>query len=280
MSSELAEPSLSREDFAHVAALAHARAGLVVREEKAVMVSGRLARRARALGLPDLAAYCRLLRGPEAETEIPHFINALTTNHTAFFRERHHLEHLWSEVMPKVASAARDPRGWVRLWSAACSTGEEPYSMAAAVRRALGTGPLPGLRILATDVDTEVLTTARRARYAVDALDEVPGEWRKLLAPAVGRSDATFEIPAELTELVAFRHLNLIDPWPMRAGYEAIFCRNVFIYFDAATKARIVDRFAELLRPGGYLYLGHTEFLTTRHPLLESVGRTIYRRRP
>lgn len=280
MVSEPLETPLGREDFAHVAALAHARAGLVVREEKAVLVSGRLARRARALGLPDLAAYCRRLRGPEAEAEIPFLINALTTNHTAFMRERHHLEHLCAEVMPRLAGAARTPGGWVRLWSAACSTGEEPYSMAAAARKALGAGPLPGLRILATDIDTDVIETARRGRYPAEALGEVPGEWRSLLAPSLRRGEETFEIPAELKALVGFRHLNLIGPWPMRPGYAAIFCRNVFIYFDAATKAALVDRFAELLRPGGYLYLGHTEFLTAQHPLLEAVGKTIYRRRP
>jgi chemotaxis protein methyltransferase CheR len=280
VASAFSEAPLDREAFAHVAALAYARAGLVVREEKAVMVSGRLARRARALGLPDLASYARRLRGPEAEAEIPFLINALTTNHTAFFRERHHLEHLAQEVLPRLATAARGGAGWVRLWSAACSTGEEPYSMAAAARRALGPGPLPGLKILATDIDTEVLAAAHAARYPADGLAEVPAEWRSLLAPGQGRGEEMFAIPEELKELVAFRHLNLIGPWPMRPGYAAIFCRNVFIYFDAATKAQIVDRFAELLSPGGYLYLGHTEFLTTPHPVLESVGKTIYRRRP
>jgi chemotaxis protein methyltransferase CheR len=274
------ESPLSREDFARVAALAHQHAGLVVREEKTVMVGGRLARRARALGLPDLAAYCRLLRGPEAEAEIPFLINALTTNHTSFFRERPHFEHLRAEVIPAIASAARDRQGWVRFWSAACSTGEEPYSLAAVVRAALGAGPLPGLRILATDIDTDVLAAARRARYDASGLGDLPAEWRNLVAPGHPCSRGTFKIPDDVAELVAFRHLNLIGPWPMRPGYDVIFCRNVFIYFDAATKTRIVDRFADLLRPNGYLYLGHTEFLTGQHPTLESVGRTIYRRRP
>jgi chemotaxis protein methyltransferase CheR len=182
--------------------------------------------------------------------------------------------------VPAIARAARDRGGWVRFWSAACSTGEEPYSLAAVVRAALGPGPLPGLRILATDIDTDVLATARQARYDADSVSELPAGWRSLVAPGLQRGGGTFAIPAEVAELVAFRHLNLIGPWPMRPGYDVILCRNVFIYFDAATKARIVDRFADLLRPSGYLYLGHTEFLTGQHPLLESVGRTIYRRRP
>ena len=270
--------ALTSEDFKHVASLAYRHAGLVVREEKAVMVGGRLARRATALGLADLGAYCRLLRSGEAEDELPFLINALTTNHTSFFRERHHFDHLAATVLPTLAERAQRTDGVVRFWSAACSTGEEPYSIAAVIRATLGRGALPGLRVLATDIDTEVLAIAGRARYATQGFDGAPAAWVDALSGKSKVADG-FNVVPDTKALVAFRHLNLIGPWPMKQGYDVIFCRNVFIYFDNPTKAKLVDRYAELLRPGGYLYLGHTEFLTGPHALLAPVGRTIYRRK-
>ena len=269
---------LTRDDFKHVASLAYAHAGLIVREEKSVMVSGRLSRRAAALGLDDVSAYCRLLRGPGIERELPFLINALTTNHTSFFRERHHFDHLQESVLPSLADRVRQRDGWVRVWSAACSTGEEPYSIAAVFRAAYGRSPLPGLKILATDIDTDVLASAERARYAAQSFDDAPQAWVQALTGGASAGEG-FKVAADTTGLVSFRHLNLIGPWPMKRGYDIIFCRNVFIYFDGPTKTRLVDRFAELLKPGGHLYLGHTEFISGPHPLLTVVGRTIYRRR-
>lgn len=270
--------TLSRESLRQVKALAYERAGLVLREEKALMIAGRLSRRVHALGLADFEAYFHLLSGAGGEDEIPHLINALTTNHTFFFRERHHFEHLRLQVLPGLAADARRPKGGVRLWSAGCSSGEEAYSLAAILRAELGTGPLPGLRVLATDIDTEVLATARQGRYPAETASGLPGEWRRLLGVGRMLEEDSFLLPEALKELVTFRHLNLIGPWPMRQGYDVIFCRNVFIYFDDRTKAQLVDRFAELLKPGGHLYLGHTEFLTSPHRLLVPVGRTVYRR--
>lgn len=280
MAVDLLTARISPADFRQIAAMAYARAGLKVRDEKLVLVSGRLARRANKLGLPDLSAYCELLKGPDGEAEVPFFINALTTNHTAFFREAQHFDHLRQVVLPSLAGAVRERQGWVRFWCAASSTGEEPYTIAAVVRSAFGEAPLPGFRLLATDIDTDVLAKAERATYPRELAQQVPPAWRKaLFAPDRGEGEEVTVAPA-IAALVTFRRLNLIEPWPMRAGYAVIFCRNVFIYFDAPTKAKLVERFVGILKPGGFLYLGQSEFLTSPHPKLRPVGRSIYERLP
>lgn len=271
--------AISREDLRFIAEIVHRHAGIVIREHKEAMARGRLARRVKALGLPSVAAYCALLRGPEGEGELNELINAVTTNHTSFFRERHHFDHLRQIVLPELAAVAQHPAGRVRIWSAASSSGEEPYSIAAVVHEACR-GTIKGdLRILATDIDSDILRRAREGRYAADTVERMPADLRPLLKLEPCGPDGEQRVPEALRRLVTFKRLNLIEPWPVSGPFDIIFCRNVLIYFDQATTSDIIGRFVDVLRPGGWLYLGHSESRPHLHPALQVIGRTIYRRK-
>jgi chemotaxis protein methyltransferase CheR len=269
--------ALSQRDFDLIASIAKEQAGIVIRAHKSAMIRGRLMRRLRSLNLRSVAEYCELLRGPNAGQELPQLLNVLTTNHTAFFRERHHFEHLKSESLPETLARAHRGGGRIRIWCAASSTGEEPYSIAATVHAVQGTRGLD-TKILATDIDTDVLDRAERAEYPREVVERAPADLRGMLIPESAGPD-TLRMGQPLRKLLSFRQLNLVTPWPMKGPFDAIFCRNVMIYFDAPTKKSIVDRSVDLLRPGGWLYLGHSESLSPPHPAFDLIGRTIYRRR-
>ncbi|MCP8937825.1 protein-glutamate O-methyltransferase CheR [Alsobacter sp. SYSU M60028] len=272
-----ADIQLSKEDFALIAGIARDQAGIVIRAHKAAMIRGRLLRRLRALNLRSVRDYCDLLRGPDADAELPQLLNVLTTNHTAFFRERHHFDHMRAHGLPETLAHAARGDGRVRIWCAAASTGEEPYSIAAIVN-AVNPGRNLDVRILATDIDTDVLARATAAEYSREVVERAPADLRGLLQCEPAGRD-TVRIGANLRRLLTFRQLNLVQPWPMRGPFDAILCRNVMIYFDGPTKKSIVDRSFDLLRPGGWLYLGHSESLSPPHPGFELIGRTVYRRR-
>jgi chemotaxis protein methyltransferase CheR len=272
-----ADASLTRDDMGFIAKLVYEHAGIVIREHKEAMTRGRLARRVKALGLGSVAEYCAFLKTPGAVSEIPELINAVTTNHTAFFRERHHFDHLRKDVLPKLLQERSGRRGRIRIWSSACSSGEEPYSIAATSRDVLGSRSDVDFRILATDIDTDILERAEAGLYPSELFERLPPDVKPLLKlEAAARGEA--RISEDLRRLIAFKRLNLIEKWPMGGPFDVIFCRNVFIYFDTQTKASILDRFVALLAPGGFLYLGHSESLPQPHPQLRLIGRTIYER--
>ncbi|WNJ92339.1 protein-glutamate O-methyltransferase CheR [Bosea sp. 685] len=272
-----ADATLTRDDMGFIAKLVYEHAGIVIREHKEAMTRGRLARRVKALGLGSVAEYCAFLRTPGAVSEIPELINAVTTNHTAFFRERHHFDHLRKDVLPKLLQERSGRRGRIRIWSSACSSGEEPYSIAATSRDVLGSRSDVDFRILATDIDTDILERAEAGIYPSELFERLPPDVKPLLKlEAAARGEA--RISEDLRRLIAFKRLNLIEKWPMGGPFDVIFCRNVFIYFDTQTKASILDRFVALLAPGGFLYLGHSESLPQPHPQLRLIGRTIYER--
>lgn len=270
--------TLTRDDMKFIAALVYEQAGIVIREHKEAMTRGRLARRVKALGMGSVAEYCAFLKTPQAAGELPELINAVTTNHTAFFRERHHFDHLRRDVMPRLVQERAGRRGRIRIWSSACSSGEEAYSIAASCREVIGSRSDLGFRILATDIDTDILARAEAGIYPVELFERLPADVKPLmrLEPAPGRGEA--RVAEELRRLIAFKQLNLIQAWPMKGPFDVVFCRNVFIYFDTQTKASILDRFVTLLAPGGFLYLGHSESLPQPHPKLRLIGRTIYER--
>jgi chemotaxis protein methyltransferase CheR len=272
-----ADATLTRDDMGFIAKLVYEHAGIVIREHKEAMTRGRLARRVKALGLNSVAEYCAFLKTPGAASEIPELINAVTTNHTAFFRERHHFDHLRKDVLPKLLQERSGRRGRIRIWSSACSSGEEPYSIAATSRDVLGSRSDVDFRILATDIDTDILERAEAGLYPSELFERLPPDVKPLLKlEAAARGEA--RISEDLRRLIAFKRLNLIEKWPMGGPFDVIFCRNVFIYFDTQTKASILDRFVALLAPGGFLYLGHSESLPQPHPQLRLIGRTIYER--
>lgn len=261
-------------EFDRVAAKVREVAGIVLKPHKRQMIYTRLSRRLRALGLTSFTEYLDLLEGPRSGDELVEFSNAITTNLTSFFREAHHFVHLQTEVLEPLRQEG--PRR-IRIWSAGCSTGEEPYSIALTARASGGLGPGADFRILATDLDTRVLASAAAGVYPETRAADIPSELR---ANAVlRRPGGKVEIGAAVRAMIAFRRLNLLHAWPFRGPFQAIFCRNVLIYFDAETKARLVNRLAEVLAEDGVLYLGHSESLLGEHPLLRSEGRTIYRRR-
>lgn len=274
------DTTLSRDDMALVAKLVYEHAGIVIREHKEAMARGRLARRVKVLGLGSIAEYCAYLRTASAVDEIPELINAVTTNHTAFFRERHHFDHLRKDVLPRLIQERAGRRGRIRIWSAACSSGEEPYSAAAISRDVIGHRSDLDFKILATDIDTDILDRAAAGQYPTDQFDRLPADLRPLLKLEGQNGRGEARIAEELKRLIAFKRLNLIESWPMKGPFDVIFCRNVFIYFDTPTKAAILDRYVALLQPGGFLYLGHSESLPQPHPQLRLIGRTIYERTP
>jgi chemotaxis protein methyltransferase CheR len=240
------------------------------------MVYSRLARRVRRHGLASFADYLRVVERGGAELQ--EFINSLTTNKTDFFREPHHFEYLRGAVLPRLA--ARGPRR-VRVWCAASSTGEEPYTLAMTLREACPPAAGWDVKVLASDIDTAVLAAAERGVYDADRAGGIPPALlRKYFLRGAGANRGKVSARPELRELLAFRRINLVDdPWPVRTRFDAIFCRNVAIYFDRDTQRRLFDRFAAHLEPGGYLFLGHSETLHGLTDRYAPTGGTVYQLR-
>ncbi len=267
------EYRLTGEDIKRISLRCQTAFGIELGESKRQMIYSRLSRRLRALGMTTFTDYLDFLETPDGVPEAVHFSNALTTNLTSFFRESHHFDHFEREVKTQGREASRR----LRIWSAGCSTGEEPYSIAMIL--AANAEALTGRdrRILASDLDTEVLRTASKGVYPAERLRTLPARFRtaQFLSPP---ADDSQQITEAVRALVVFRSLNLIGPWPFKGAFDMIFCRNVLIYFSPEMRDRIIDRFAELLVPGGILYLGHSESILGTHPKLMAEGHTIYRR--
>jgi chemotaxis protein methyltransferase CheR len=271
------EFAFSKGDFEFLAALAYARAGISLSDSKRNLVYGRLSRRLRALELTSFGEYRAYLESDSSEIE--RFINSISTNHTQFFREAHHFTHFRSSVAATFAQQDQKrgaPR--LRIWSAGCSTGEEPYTIALVLRREIADMNRHDVKILATDIDTDVLAKAARGEYAAEALEHIPDAFCRYFMPTEEGETSTTRVAQDVRSLITFRPLNLVQSWPMKGPFDAIFCRNVMIYFDAPTKARLIERFVRLIKPGGWLYIGHSESLIGSHPGLQLMGRTIYRR--
>ena len=256
-------------------------AGIALGDGKRLMVEGRLGKRLRELQLSSYEAYLSLLdRAGAASEEETLFINALTTNKTDFYREEHHFDYLVESTFPAILErAARGGPKRLRIWCAASSTGEEPWSLAMTVAESFGTPPGWEVQIFASDIDTNVLETAKRGVYAEDRMSGVSEE-RRLRHFQAGRGEAAgwFRIKESLRPLIQFRHVNLISgTWNIPTNIDAIFCRNVIIYFDRPTQTRLFDRMADLMAPGGYLFAGHSESLLGVTDRFSPLGNTVYR---
>ncbi|MGH6997997.1 MAG: CheR family methyltransferase [Phenylobacterium sp.] len=263
----------TEDDFKKIANILHSHAGIALAEGKAALVYSRLAKRLRSLGMRSFREYCSLVEGQQGVDERQAMMAALTTNVTRYFREPHHFDHLRDVVMPKLAETARRG-GRVRLWSAACSNGQEPYSMAITVLSALPEAANLDVKILATDIDPNMIAEGKAGVYREDSVAPVPLELRRKWFKKAGPG---WEVADELRELVAFRELNLIGDWPMKGKFDVIFCRNVVIYFDEPTQERIWSRFAPALVPGGTLYIGHSERVSgPATSQFETTGLTTY----
>ncbi|MBX2809459.1 MAG: protein-glutamate O-methyltransferase CheR [Cellvibrionaceae bacterium] len=269
-----AEAQLDNKDFSFIQTLIYDETGIVIGDHKRDMICRRLNRRVRDLHVVDLSEYCQMLRH-NAGNEMHHFINAVTTNLTSFFRENHHFDYLRDDFLPKfIASGSRR----LRLWSSACSTGEEPYSIAMTLLEFLGHQyPHLDAKILATDLDTNVIKTAKKGVYQGKAFNDLP---KALLQKWFhhNKEGNCIEVSAKLRDAIRFNQLNLLGSWPMKGPFDVIFCRNVFIYFDKQTQQKLIDRFCDLLSKDGILFLGHSESILKGNERFESLGRTIYRK--
>ncbi len=270
------EFAFSDADFRALAQVAYEQAGIALADSKRNLVYSRLSRRLRALGLSTFREYREFLDENTAERES--FINAISTNLTKFFRESHHFDHLRAEVVGKFARANAGKSGRMRIWSAGCSSGEEPYTIAVVIKKEIRDLERHDIRILATDIDTEVIGRGARGEYPANSVDDIPKPYQEFFQTVEGAKAETLVVDRQARALVAFKRLNLMEQWPFKGTFDAIFCRNVMIYFDNPTKAKLIERYTEKLNPGGFLYIGHSESLNGSHPGLSLVGRTIYRR--
>ncbi|HSJ24558.1 MAG TPA: protein-glutamate O-methyltransferase CheR [Longimicrobiales bacterium] len=263
----------SQDQFHAVSQLAHGACGLNLHPGKKELVRARLAARLRELRLADVDSYLALLAADGTGREAARLMDVLTTNKTSFFREPEHFRFLLQRVVPELLV----PRRRLRVWSAGCSTGEEAYSLAMVLRAEVG--DTADVRILATDVSSRVIETARTGVYSAEAVRSVPVLLRQQSFRRAGRDPASaWSVRAEVRGLVRFARLNLMDTWPMRGPFDLICCRNVMIYFDRPTQQRLVRRFWELLAPGGYFFAGHSESFAALDHEFEYVQPAVYHR--
>ncbi len=268
------------QDFEFLANLLYEKTGIVLNEKKKEMMYGRLVRRLRALDIKSFADYCDYLRGSSGNVELGFTLNAITTNTTNFFRENHHFDYLRDKILPPVRKQIdQNPNHHFRIWSAGCSSGQEPYSIAMVMHKILGK-KAQNSKILATDLDSNVLDKGKRGQYDAKLCREtIP---RLFLATHTQKVKSAkgdeLVISDDIKNLISFRQLNLLHDWPMTGSFDAIFCRNVMIYFDKATQKELVRRYAEYLKPGGILYVGHSESLLGVSDIFKCQGKTIYRK--
>ncbi len=264
------EFDLSDREFQQVRRLIYEHAGISLNPSKREMVYSRLARHLRQKGMRSFQDYLGLLEDGDAG-EWETFTNALTTNLTSFFREEHHFPLLAEHVQK------RKPGRQILLWCSACSTGEEPYSMAMTMVEAFGSFS-PPVRILATDVDTNVLAMAEQGIYPMDRLEKMPGDkLKRFFLKGTGTNAGSARVRKELRDMIVFRQLNLLDEsWPVRGPVDALFCRNVMIYFDKPTQYKILQKFAPLLASDGLLFAGHSESFHHAADLFKLRGKTVY----
>lgn len=271
------EFELGDREFRCVQKLVGEHAGIVITDAKRDMVYSRLVKRLRKLELGSFKAYCDLLQG-DSDEELGHFVNALTTNLTAFFREQHHFEHLQQVVLPQLLRERQNERR-IRIWSAGCSTGEEPYSLAIAVREVIPEQAGWDVKILATDLDSNVVATAQHGVYKEERIQDVSRtRAERWFLRGSGNNRGFVRVKPELQQLISFRQLNLLGAWPLRGPIDIIFCRNVVIYFDKDTQRKLFDRYADILDTSGHLFIGHSESLFKVSDRFRLLGNTIYRR--
>jgi len=270
---------MSEADFRAITDIAYKEAGLVFLPEKASLVCSRINRRLRKLRLNSFAEYTAFVTSAQGRDERRAMISSLTTNISNFFRESHHFDILRKEALPALLDRAR-AGGRVRLWSAGCSTGQEAYSMAMTLLDAAPDAASLDIKILATDIDPYVIATAKQGFYDSRAVGGISSTlMEKFLSPAKNGPRDGYLISTEIQNLISFRELNLLRPWPISRSFDVIFCRNVVIYFDEKTQLSLWPRFESVTAPEGWLFVGHSERLSDKLETgFETVGPTTYRR--
>jgi chemotaxis protein methyltransferase CheR len=264
-------------DFQALRKLVKEMTGINLAESKRELVYGRVSRRLRALGLSSFGAYRQLLESGDG-SELVAFCNALTTNLTSFFRESHHFDYVRDEFLaPRRAASRRSER--IRIWSAACSSGEEPYSMAMTIAETIPDWQKWDIKILATDLDSDILARAQRGCYSAERVKGLhPKRLGRFFTETQEGTERAYQVVPELAKLITFKQINLMHDLPMSGPLDAIFCRNVVIYFDKDTQRGLFSRMAKLQRPDDLLLLGHSETLFKVSEDYTLIGKTIYRR--
>ena len=268
------EFELTQAEYTEICGLVRTYTGISLANNKRELVYSRLTRRLRGLGLRSFRKYIDLLASGDL-AELEEFTNAITTNSTAFFREEHHFEQLIEDVLPKLAVENAGTRR-VRIWSAGCSTGEEAYSIAIAMNENMSRFRNWDVKILATDLDSQVVSHAGAGLYAADRVRKMRPDRLKNYFNL--QHDGRWAVAQSLKNLITFKQLNLMGEWPMRGPFDIIFCRNVVIYFDKPTQRGLFDRMADLQSNGAHLFIGHSESLFKVTERYKLIGRTVYRR--
>lgn len=263
---------MADEDFKRLAAMAYDISGIVLGDHKKELVYSRISRRIRKLGLADFSQYCHHLEHHK-ETEVNEFVNSITTNLTSFFRESHHFEYLAKEIIPLWKKQNKSTP--IRIWSSACSTGPEPYSVAITLHKNMRVDDF-NIKILATDLDSHVLKKGREGVYPLSDIEQLPRDY--LTCFQRNESAGMGMVKPEIKKLVQFNRLNLLGEWPIKAQFDVIFCRNVVIYFNKETQKELFNRLADQLVDGGHLFIGHSETLHGMTTRFISKGRTIYQK--
>jgi len=269
---------LTDNDFAFICQYVYDRAGIVLGTSKREMVYRRFTRIIRDRKLASFADYCQLLRSSPKEEE-RYFINAITTNLTSFFREKHHFDYLKSHEIPRLLKKCAEKKR-LRVWSSASSTGEEPYSIAMTFFESMESLLTTwDVKILATDIDSNVIETSKLGVYDTKKMGDLSNDYkRKYFHKGIGANENKHKVDKKLQALITFKQLNLLHDWPMNGPFDVIFCRNVIIYFDKKTQNDLFERYYQMLKPGGLLMLGHSENLGDYQQYFENVGRTIFRK--
>lgn len=267
-------PELKPREFAFISALAYEKFGLDLHQGKERLVSSRLGKQIRAGGFKSFDEYFRHVSADRTGEALTGMIDSLTTNHTSFLREPQHFEFLAKTVLPEYLDRPR-----MDLWCAASSTGEEPYSILLTLLNELAGKRTPDVRLLASDISTRVLSIARKGIYSTERLSALPPEWRqRFFLRGEGNSQGFYRVKPDIASRVEFKRVNLMDALPDSLSYQAIFCRNVMIYFDRATQENVVNRLAACIEPGGYLFVGYAESLTGIRHDLQYVRPAVYRK--
>ncbi len=269
---------LGEKEFRQISDLVHERCGINLHDGKKELVRARLAKRLREGGFHTFSEYIQHVMNDTTGREFSILVDSLSTNLTKFFREEQHFDYLRDVLLPGLVEAKQnDGNTRLRAWSAGCSSGEEPYSIAIVLLEALREAGRWDVKLLATDVSTRMLRQAEAGRYDAQRVASIPTPLRhKYLVRRHERDGDSYEVAHTLRAMVLFRYLNLMEDWPIKGPLDFIFCRNVMIYFDKPTQSRLIDRFYDLLAPGGVLFTGHSESLTGIKHRFEYVQPTIY----
>ncbi|MDH3326335.1 MAG: protein-glutamate O-methyltransferase [Gammaproteobacteria bacterium] len=272
------EFDFSNADFEKIRRFIKDETGIKLSDGKKNMVYGRLSRRLRQVGMSKFSDYFDMVSANESSDERGQFINAITTNLTSFFREEHHFEFLKKDVVPRLMAENASTKR-IRIWSAGCSTGEEPYSIAIALHESIPDIDRWDIKILATDLDTNVLAHGERGVYDIERISAL-SKMRKAtwFLKGKGAKGGSVKVDSRLQSLITFRQLNLMGAWPMKGSFDFMFCRNVVIYFDKDTQRILFDRYANLLSSSANLFLGHSESMHNVCDRFNLIGNTIYKK--